>query len=72
MIPDVNNPNWARLVRGEIRHEFKNTSAGLLFFNLQHMYKTNPKTLPQQIEKARQFFQKYEAILTDDIKAIFK
>ncbi len=71
MVHSALHPTWARLIRGEIDHKFGSTAAGLLFFNLKEQFKKNPKGLPQQIETARQFFEKYESILVEDSKKLF-
>ena len=71
MVPSALHPTWARLIRGEIDHKFSVTGAGLLFFSLKQQFMKEPKGLPQQIDTARQFFEKYESILSDDMKKLF-
>jgi hypothetical protein len=72
MIPSESHPAWARLITGEIDHQFGPASAGMLFFNLRRRHKGDPSTLRACISEARAFFQKYERILENDVKQIFK
>jgi hypothetical protein len=71
MVPAPSHPTWAKLIRGEVQHKFKAAAAGMLFFNLQSLYKKDPTTLRVQVEEARKFFGRYEAILTEDVRVLF-
>jgi len=71
MIPAANHPMWARLIRGEVEHKFSNATAGLLVFNLRHEYKNAPGSLCRLIDRARQYFNKCENVLAEDIKQLF-
>ncbi|HEX7601875.1 MAG TPA: hypothetical protein VF316_09730 [Polyangiaceae bacterium] len=72
MLPGPQHPTWGRLIRGDLTHEFKNFAAGMLFFNLRIMYKRDPNHFFDQVGEAHKFFVKYEAILADDIKVLFR
>ena len=72
MIPSESHPTWARLVKGEINHNFAPASAGMLFFNLRLKYKKDSSSLNECIQEARRFFDKYQGILAEDIKKLFK
>jgi hypothetical protein len=72
MVPSESHPTWAKLVKGEIDHKFGPASAGMLFFNLRLKYKKDPAALKGCIVEARSFFDKYQHILADDMKKLFK
>ena len=71
MVPSGSHPAWAKLVKGDIDHQFKPASAGMLFFSLRRKYKQDPSALSSCVQEARAFFEKYERILADDMKRIF-
>ena len=71
MVPSGSHPAWAKLIKGEIDHQFKPASAGMLFFSLRRKFKQDPSTLGPCVQEARAFFEKYQRILEDDIKKIF-
>ena len=74
MVPLKTNENWKSLVSGALNHSFKCVPAGLMFSRLKReAIKDNSSTnINKLIEEAYNFFIKYESILTDDIKEIFK
>jgi hypothetical protein len=72
MIPSETHPSWAKLVKGEIDHKFGTASAGMLFFNLRLKYKRDPSAMKECVHDARTFFDKYQNILANDIKILFK
>jgi hypothetical protein len=72
MIPSASHPVWAGLITGEIDHKFGPASAGMLFFNLRRRHKSDPSSIKACVAEARAFFQKYERIMDNDIKQLFK
>jgi hypothetical protein len=62
---------WARLVKGELRHEFNYSAAGMLIFNLNLQWQRDPSRLPLLIKQTRSFFQKYHHLLSGDVAKIF-
>jgi hypothetical protein len=73
MIPAKTDQKWAKLVKGEIKHSFKNVPAGLMLSRLQRETATaaDQQSLRRCIDEAYAFFEKYEAILQADIATIF-
>jgi len=71
MIPPATDPVWPSLVRGGTQHTFRLAAASMFFFNLRNQYAKDPSRLPALIQDARKFFQRYESILGDDIRALF-
>jgi len=71
MIPAANHPMWGRLIRGEIEYKFRNATTGLMLTNLRYDYQRAPHEIGKQIERARQYFAKFEAVLAADIKQLF-
>ena len=73
MIPQKNDVRWEKLVKGELKHEFKIVPAGLMLSRLRRQQTSlaDPKEAWQCVDELYGFFQRYERILQDDIKAIF-
>ncbi len=72
MVPAPSHPTWAMLIRGDIQHKFKTAAPGMLFFNLQASYKRDPTRLIEHIGEARRFFERYESMLAEDVRVLFK
>jgi hypothetical protein len=72
VVPPASHPTWKRLIKGEADHRFGVASAGLLFFRLREQYKQTPAQLESLIKEARRFFERYEAILEQDIRVLFR
>lgn len=73
MIPARTNGKWAKLVTGELSHNFNNVAAGLLLSRLRRemQAKPEPQTLQKCLDEEYAFFEKYERILSQDIATIF-
>jgi hypothetical protein len=75
MIPGKTNIQWRNLLTGKIKHEFKLFSAGMCVNrNIRDVEKSNynEDVIQNSIHEVYTFFCKYENILTDDIKVLFK
>ena len=74
MIPLKTNERWKSLVIGELNHSFKCVPAGLMFSRLKREAQKDNSlaNINKLIDEAYNFFIKYESILTDDVKQIFK
>ncbi|NJO12968.1 MAG: hypothetical protein HC872_05305 [Gammaproteobacteria bacterium] len=53
LIPAADHPMWAKLIKGEVKHQFAQASASMLLFTLQRDYKRDPAKLSEQIAQAR-------------------
>jgi len=73
MIPSKTDGKWAKLIKGEVTHSFKNVSAGLMLSRLKREAAAEPDqgTLKRCIDEIYVFFEKYETLLRDDITHIF-
>ena len=73
MIPSKTDGKWAKLVKGELQHNFKSVPAGLMLSRLHRESDANKDqaTLQRCIDEIYSFFEKYESILRDDISNIF-
>ncbi len=73
MIPQRSDKKWELLVTGKIKHNFKCVPAGLMLSRVKReIQKDNSaENISKYIDEALLFFQRYETILQDDIKAIF-
>lgn len=71
MIPPATHPMWAKLIKGEVRHQFAVASAGLLTFNLQQKLRKEPGSMPMLIAEARAFFSRYEVVFAGDLAKLF-
>jgi len=73
MIPSKNDPKWKDLVTGKLNHQFKLPSAGMCITRNKRNYAMNntPAQLEASVNDIVKFFQKYAAIMQDDINAIF-
>ena len=74
MVPLKTNDKWKSLVSGELDHNFKCVPAGLMLSRLKREAKkdNSSSNINILIDEAYNFFIKYESILTEDIKQIFK
>lgn len=72
MVPAASHPTWAKLIRGEVDHQFTKAAASMLLFNLRLQHKESPAKLTQHVDEARKFFEKYENVLADDIRKLFR
>jgi len=66
--------NWEHLISGKLEYNFKCVPAGLMFSRLKREFGKNSSqdNVRKLIDEAYDFFIKYESILGDDIKQIFK
>ena len=73
MIPQKTDGKWKLLVTGKIEHNFKCVPAGLMLSTVKRDIQRDGSTenINKHIEETYVFFQRYEKILQDDIKAIF-
>lgn len=73
MVPTPNHPRYRQLVTGEFVHNFKQFSAGMCVSRNQRKVAMNPEstTVNGAIHEVHAFFEKFENILADDLKAIF-
>lgn len=71
MVPPASHPMWAKLIKGDVKAQFTQASASMLFGNLQREYHKDPSKLTQQVQQARDFFSKYEKALAADIQKLF-
>jgi hypothetical protein len=73
MVPVNNDPRWNKLLKGEIRHQFRSVPAGLMFSRLRRSLDMDSSEDNHRkcLEEVIAFFRKYEKILADDIAAIF-
>jgi len=74
MLPPKEDPRWSGLLTESIPHQFKTVVAGLCVSRLRREIKQNagPLAMKKAIDEIYEFFKKYEAILQEDISAIFK
>ncbi len=71
MVPPASHPLWAKLIKGEVKAQFTQASAGMLFGTLQREHQRDPSRLAQHIQQARDFFVKYERTLAGDVQRLF-
>ena len=73
MIPSPLDSKWRDLINGVIKHNFKCVPAGLMLARLNRESKKDNSVanLEKLVNEAHAFFNKYEKILMDDVKAIF-
>ncbi len=73
MLPQKTDEKWKLLVTGKIEHNFKCVPAGLMLSRVKRdiLRDDSDGNIIKHIEEAYVFFQRYESILQDDIKAIF-
>ena len=70
-LPYEDHPVWARLIQGQVTHEFSYAAAGMLVFNLNLQWQRDPLKLPLLIKQIRTFFQKYQHLLGGDVQELF-
>lgn len=74
MLPPKSNPIWEKLVKGDISHNFKSFPASMMLSRHKRLITrdNSQQTMLKLIDEVYEFFSKYESILEDDIKSIFK
>ncbi|MBI5494519.1 MAG: hypothetical protein HY904_05785 [Deltaproteobacteria bacterium] len=74
MIPPKADERWSRLVRGDMRHQFRSVPAGLMVSRLNRSLAEagGHSSMEQCVDQLYEFFQKYERLLKDDITVIFR
>lgn len=74
MLPPKEDPRWSGLLTESAPHQFKAVVAGLCVSRLRREIKQNadPAAMKAALDEIYDFFKKYEAILQDDISAVFK
>lgn len=70
-VPPEEHPVWAKLLAGQVSHDFTYAAAGMLVFNLNLQWKRDPAKLPLLIKQVRTFFQKYQHLLGGDVQKLF-
>ncbi len=71
MLPQPSDHRWVDLVSGKIDHQFKSVPAGLCVSRNIRAVAQNEKSPQECVQEVHAFFTKYEAILGDDIAAVF-
>lgn len=73
MIPPKTDPRWARLLNGTTEHKFRCVPAGLMLSRVRRELAADgsPVTTQKFLDEVFSFFQRYETIMGDDIKAVF-
>ena len=73
MLPSKNDMKWKLLVSGKIDHNFKSVPAALMISRHKREISKDgsAENVLLHVNEAYDFFQKFEKILQDDIKAIF-
>jgi len=74
MIPPKSHPRFRQLVTGELNHSFKSISTsmfGTLLVRRVQAANQAPAAIIAAIDEVAVFFDKYESIVSDDLKSIF-
>jgi hypothetical protein len=73
MLPAKSNIIWKKLIKGEIKHQFKSVPAGLIISRISRSIKNDesPGNINKCLDEVYEFFKKYEKIFIDDINVIF-
>lgn len=73
MIPPKTDPRWSKLVRGEVKADFKNLAVKLLVSKLKvaNLYSKSESTLEKTISEAYDYFSKNLDSAKEDINSIF-
>lgn len=74
MLPDISNPKWGSLLKGEINHNFSSVPASLITSRLRREIQKNSseENLKKCVTELYNFLKKYETVFTNDINEIFK
>jgi hypothetical protein len=70
-LPPDTDPTWDRMIQSPEGHEFRYAAAGMLMFNLSLQWRHDPTKLRSLARQARDFFQKYQHLLANDIRELF-
>jgi len=73
MIPSKDDPRWKDLLTGRTQHQFKVASAGMCVArNQRHVQQDpSPAAMGPCLDDVHAFFEKFERILGEDLKALF-
>lgn len=72
MLPNKSDPRWLALLTGATNYKFSNAAVSMLMFQLKSKVRTDNANIAQHVAEMHTFFTKYENVLKDDIKVIFK
>ena len=74
MLPSPYHPKWRMLVLGECDHQFKLVAASMIVARLRRTVKADgsEKCIQACVGELIAFMSKYEAVVKDDLAAVFK
>ncbi len=71
MIPEINRPEWAELVKGKKKPEISSFSLQMKINSLNRNYKNGLLSLNEAINDLHNMCIKYEKIYQEDLQKIF-
>ena len=71
-IPPKNRPEWRKMVRGEIEHNFKNYVLQIHLHQLTQDIESGRISEENAIEQIYNLCKKYKLVVKDDFTQIFK
>ncbi len=71
-IPSKSRPEWAKLITGEIKHEFKNYVLQLRIYQIRKDIEHGRTTVDKSLDSLYDLCMKYSLAVRADFKEIFK
>lgn len=73
MIPAINHPGWAALVKGDIKPNFKVFAGNMMLSQASRKLRADAsgQALKDSIQEAHAFFTKYQSLYSEELKAYF-
>ncbi len=73
MLPPDSDPRWRQLVRGELKHRFANTGAGMLLHHLRlrHLDEHDDATLDSCARELHRYCSENARMMEQDIRTLF-
>ncbi|MBO7141696.1 MAG: hypothetical protein J6V76_01100 [Bacteroidales bacterium] len=71
-IPSKSRPEWAKLITGEIQHEFKNYVLQLRIYQIRKDIEHGRTTVEKSLDSLYELCMKYSLAVRADFKEIFK
>jgi len=73
MIAPKDDPQWEKLLCGDVQHQFQLASAAMIVSRCQRqvMRDPSPQTVKKNLDELHAFFTKFENVVSDDLAEIF-
>ncbi|MBN1117479.1 MAG: hypothetical protein JXA77_09760 [Bacteroidales bacterium] len=71
MLPDINRPEWGKLIKGEINPDLSSFSLKMKINSSRQFYKMGRLKLEDAVKELHELCVKYEKIYAADLEKVF-